>query len=255
MKTYELLPTNENLLNTFIQDSIGRNADIFSFIEMLNKLENGCAIALEGRWGSGKTFFVKQVKLLMDTYNDSVISIDNDTKEKIKAIAGEKISKIEIQPQVCVYYDAWENDNDDDPILSMVYSIVQDGNEAFDFSLNSDCIKKAAAVLELITGRNWPGIIKNFNSTDPLAGIKSAKKLDEAVGEFMESLLFERGNRLIIFIDELDRCKPSYAVKLLERIKHYFNNDRITFVFSINSLELQHTIKKFFRFPIFLQVL
>lgn len=246
MKTYELLPTNENLLNTFIQDSIGRNADIFSFIEMLNKLENGCAIALEGRWGSGKTFFVKQVKLLMDTYNDSVISIDNDTKEKIKAIAGEKISKIEIQPQVCVYYDAWENDNDDDPILSMVYSIVQDGNEAFDFSLNSDCIKKAAAVLELITGRNWPGIIKNFNSTDPLAGIKSAKKLDEAVGEFMESLLFERGNRLIIFIDELDRCKPSYAVKLLERIKHYFNNDRITFVFSINSLELQHTIKKFY---------
>ena len=60
----------------------------------------------------------------------------------------------------------------------------------------------------------------------------------------MNKILPENGERLIIFIDELDRCKPSYAVRLLERIKHYFENDKITFVFSINSNELQHTIKK-----------
>lgn len=45
-------------------------------------------------------------------------------------------------------------------------------------------------------------------------------------------------------MDELDRCRPSFAVKLLERIKHYFANDRITFVFSINAEELQHTIRQ-----------
>ena len=49
----------------------------------------------------------------------------------------------------------------------------------------------------------------------------------------------KKGNRLIIMVDELDRCKPSYAVKLLERIKHYFTNDRITFVFSVNTYELE----------------
>ena len=47
-------------------------------------------------------------------------------------------------------------------------------------------------------------------------------------------------------MDELDRCRPSYAVKLLERIKHYFSNDNITFVFSVNMNELQHTIKKYY---------
>ena len=56
-------------------------------------------------------------------------------------------------------------------------------------------------------------------------------------------MLPERGNRLIIFVDELDRCNPNYAVKFLERIKHYFLDDRITFVFSVNLAELQHTIK------------
>ena len=32
-------------------------------------------------------------------------------------------------------------------------------------------------------------------------------------------------------------------MKLLERIKHYFNNDRVTFLFSVNVAELQHTVK------------
>lgn len=55
----------------------------------------------------------------------------------------------------------------------------------------------------------------------------------------------EQGERLVVFIDELDRCKPSFSVDFLEKIKHYFYNDKITFVFSINSEELQNTIKKY----------
>ena len=52
--------------------------------------------------------------------------------------------------------------------------------------------------------------------------------------------------KVIIFIDELDRCKPTYAVKLLERVKRYFNGDNYISVYSINMQQLQHTIKKFY---------
>lgn len=48
---------------------------------------------------------------------------------------------------------------------------------------------------------------------------------------------------LVIFIDELDRCKPPFAIKLLESIKHYFYNEKILFVFSLNLDELQHSVK------------
>lgn len=48
---------------------------------------------------------------------------------------------------------------------------------------------------------------------------------------------------IVIFVDELDRCNPSYAVRLLEDIKHYFLMDNVTFVFSVNLSELQHMVK------------
>ncbi len=44
----------------------------------------------------------------------------------------------------------------------------------------------------------------------------------------------------------MDRCRPDYAVNLLERIKHYFSNENVTYVFSVNIDELQHTIKRFY---------
>ncbi len=66
------------------------------------------------------------------------------------------------------------------------------------------------------------------------------------MSEFFTEILCERGNRLVIFIDELDRCKPTYAIKLLEQIKHYMMDDRITFVFSVNLEQLQHTIKCYY---------
>ena len=62
----------------------------------------------------------------------------------------------------------------------------------------------------------------------------------------MSELPNERGNKLVIFIDELDRCNPAYAVKLLEQIKHYMEDDRIIFVFSVNINQLQHTIKHYY---------
>ena len=63
---------------------------------------------------------------------------------------------------------------------------------------------------------------------------KSNSSFEQKIKDFFAIILAERGNRLVIFIDELDRCKPTFAVHLLEQIKHYIFDDRITFVFSIN---------------------
>ena len=60
----------------------------------------------------------------------------------------------------------------------------------------------------------------------------------------MEEVIQERGNRLLIIVDELDRCKPSFAVALLERMKHYFSNEHVTFLFALNESALCHTINK-----------
>jgi hypothetical protein len=49
--------------------------------------------------------------------------------------------------------------------------------------------------------------------------------------------------KLVIVIDELDRCRPDYALQLLEIIKHFFNVPGVHFVLGVNLKELQNSVK------------
>lgn len=247
MKSLELKPIHSNIVSTYLEDSIDRDRDINAFVDILNAQESSCAIALDGTWGSGKTFFVKQVKMILDTCSLSEKK-RNDNSEKIqrkwKELHGGNMP--DLQSHLCVYYDAWENDNDADPMLSLVWSILQDVNEVSPFQDGSKIFEKAAAIAEVITGRSVSAIADAFKKSNVLDDLKRGKDIHHTISEFFENLLVERADRLAIIVDELDRCKPDFAVRLLEQIKHYFSDDRITFVFATNLLELQHTISKYY---------
>lgn len=250
MKSLDLTPTNENVYNSLINDSIGRGEFVRQFVKMLNAIEDNCTIALEGNWGSGKTFFVKQVKMVLDAHNPNYQPVNGFLTEERRKVIKEKCSEFnaedgstELKPQLCVYYDAWQNDNDEDPILSLVYSIVKEIGSDFSFD-KKPTLDICSELINLVCDKDISKLIKVLKGENALDLIKKTKDEAEKVSEFLQSLLPEVGERLIVFVDELDRCKPSYAVKILERIKHYFLDEEITFVFSVNINELQHTIKK-----------
>jgi hypothetical protein len=48
---------------------------------------------------------------------------------------------------------------------------------------------------------------------------------------------------LVIFIDELDRCRPNFAIEVLEKAKHLFNVDNIIFVLATDKTQLGHSIR------------
>lgn len=246
MKNFELKATFDNVLETYKKDMWGRNVDVRAFVELLNSIEESCSIAIDARWGSGKTFFVKQVKMVLDAFNVNSSQMDEETRDSITLSYGQSgnAAEVKLQPQVAVYYDAWANDNDEDPVLSLVYAIMQSVNTDFNFKNGVDCLSLIASIAEVISGRSITAIREALEKEDPMEHLRSQKDLHAKISDFLDSVLPERGNRLVVFVDELDRCKPTFAVRLLERIKHYFDNDRITFVFSVNATELQHTIKK-----------
>ena len=247
MNSFELIPTEENLIHTLNKDLLKRNKDLVRFYDLLLAQEGTSSIAIDGRWGSGKTFFVKQSMLLINAKNPMSDMDDEKKASIVYAIPfPEKSEDVPENYNVAVYYDAWENDNDTDPVLSLVYEIIKQLGINYDFDDNGNIFKLAGSVLEAFTGRNINSIIENLKSDNPLTKIKEEKDLHENIKNFFTELLVERGNRLVVFIDELDRCKPSYAVHLLERIKHYLCDERITFVFSVNLGELQHTIKHYY---------
>ncbi len=246
MDFWSLKPTDENIMNTFKEDLISRNRDVLHMASLVQNMDGGASIALDAKWGAGKTFFVKQLKMVLDAYNGYTTILSDSDKQDVKTLCDKYKIIDKLDPMVTVYYDAWANDNDIDPILSIVYSTVCEANDDFQLKKGTDYKSIAGSIFELLTDRDLNSLINSLKGEEPLVKIKEAKDIQNNISEFLLSMLPERGNKLVVIIDELDRCRPSYAVQLLERIKHYFDCDNIIFVFSVNLLELQHTIKQYY---------
>lgn len=186
MKSFELKPTEENLLSTYKNDQIGRNTDIHAFVDILNSLEDSCSIALDGAWGSGKTFFVKQVKMVLESC--SPIKSKSEYRDEIKTVWKNYHSgkEPEFQAQLCVYYDAWENDNDGDPILSLVYSILQQVDEETPFPKDNKIFEKVAALADCITGKSTTAVLESMKSDSALDDLRKSKSIHSTIVEFLD---------------------------------------------------------------------
>ena len=244
MKNYSRTPTEENVLELLKRNPIGRTEDVLRFVELLSNMEDACySIALNGEWGSGKTFFVKQVKLILDAQNPQS-NIPEKTRNEIKRIVQNRLSVP--GSYTSVYYDAWANDNHEDPLLSLIYEVIHSGQSSYTPERERNLCTAISNIADLLTGRNVSDVLNDLRGKDKLGDIQKEVNLKELVREFINNLIEEHGNRLIIFVDELDRCKPDYAIRFLERIKHYFDDDRVTFVFSVSLSQLQWTVKSYY---------
>ena len=260
---FEILPTEDNLIESYSNNSLDRNKYIEQFYKMLTSNSSKFStISLDGKWGSGKTFFIKHTQLLMS------VKLYEERKADFKSIFGkyddekystikDKVTNLDQCEVFPFYYDAWDNDSDPFPVLSSLYSICKSLDnglleaKSITENLNSilSCLSKSAPILfglpdlicylkqinsELTSNKNKNLLLP---ITDHHSIIASIKALIKVVIDNSHC------KSIVIFVDELDRCNPSYAVRLLEDIKHYFSIDNVTFVFSVNLSELQHMVK------------
>ena len=196
MKNFDLSPTNDNLINTYKNNTICRNNYLHRFIELINSIEDGFSVGLGGNWGSGKTFFVKQAKMIMDANNPFVKQMPEDDKKSIQFVWNEyeKEHNVCLKNQVCVYYDSWKYDNDDDPVLSLIYEIAKELGANYNFTEESSTAKIVVSLLEILSGRNITDFYHTFkNQKDLMEGIENERKLTEQINEFFDSVLEERG--------------------------------------------------------------
>ena len=244
MKNYSYKPTDENALQLLKSDVIGRTQDIRQFMTLLANMEDDCySIALNGEWGSGKTFFIKQIKLLLDAKNPCS-SMDDESR---KAVLNAVNSNFTIpESYTTVYYDAWINDNHNDPILSLIYATICNNQSELTPEKNRSLSGVVAALASALSGHDISTLLQQIKGSDTFLDLKNESSARNLIKDFINQLIQEHGNRLIFFIDELDRCKPDYAIRFLERIKHYFDDDRVTFVFAVSLSQLQSTVKSYY---------
>lgn len=196
-------------------------------------------------WGAGKSFFLNRWKADL-------------SKE-----------------HVCVLFNAWETDYSAEPLVALITSIEQQTKDKLDVTaheagrravdLGANLLRKAAPLIA-------KGLVKKFigvefddllgseggdNAADSAKDLVSSliddqSKTSMQVDEFKQAVL-QRLNQAsednglkkpaFIFIDELDRCRPTYAIELLERIKHFFELEDCRFIIASDSAQLAHSIR------------
>lgn len=193
-----------------------------------------------GRYGSGKTTFAQSWRHDLE---------NNGTKT--------------------VYFNAWENDYSGDAFAAFVHAVTK----AMGKDEKVDAIKKKAvkvgvnilratgglalrAGFRVATGVNADKFIENLGSSDDDMGqalediVKDSFQAHEdteisliAFKDLLKNYIEEEcAGRLIIFVDELDRCRPNYAIEVLERIKHVFDVKGIIFVLCVDKQQLLNSI-------------
>jgi len=231
---------------------IARNQYIATFLEMLDNVDENFTIFINGDWGTGKTFLVKQIYTLLTYYNQYIKEelLEHNTQlENITQKDYFKDLKLE-KNFVPIYYNAWNNDSHIDPISSIIFSIIKEHNILKDYQKESrDTIDKIASILDVVnvfSNGSVKELVETFKGKDIIPEITTIENLKETLNLLLDKLLAERGDKLVIVVDELDRCNPVYAIKILERIKHFFDHENIIFVFSVNVNELTNTISNYY---------
>lgn len=233
----------------FANDLFNRESLIDPLTRLITSMERPFVLSVEALWGHGKTTFVKMWQQ----------KLKNDGK-------------------IVLYYNAWENDYTDDPLSNFVVSLssqISDTYKELEISqlfknLAQTTGKLAALGLPILLGILSRGIIdqkttksicklikptdiENLITVTSNELIETVTKQIEANNSFRKSLSkltesLQQKNKLplIIFIDELDRCRPDFALSLLERLKHLFSVEGIVFVLSIERKQLETSIKSIY---------
>lgn len=223
----------EDPAQPFKDDKLGRKDYAEILTGIVETFVSGAVIALNGSWGTGKTSFLKMWSQHLKNQDFPVI-----------------------------YYNAWEDDISDEPLLSMLRGMkaLQEG-EGLDrvFKTGAKVLLGALSGALTAAGGIWGGIAKGAVE----GGMKqledsicdSLKKEDdrtELLCAFKESLadymttVCDNGKPLIYMVDELDRCNPAFAVKVLERIKHLFDVPNIVFILAVDKRQLACSVKGFY---------
>lgn len=168
-----------------------------------------------------------------------------------------------------IYYNAWENDSCPEAIIPIICSFSQllEG----DVSENSEHDEKKKVILNTIkklgpnvlgafachvlhidteTGKEIVSCITDAASDVLTAEIpqtiydsySSTQEKKDAFIKLAEVFATE-DKPLLIFIDELDRCRPTFAIETLESVKHFFDLPNVIFVFSLDSTQLRNSIQ------------
>lgn len=230
--------------NPFANDQLERAALAKKLTGMINRLPEGAVFAIDAPWGDGKSWFGKNwhANLSFDGYKS-------------------------------IYIDTFASDYMEDPFILLTGEISQNLESIDKNELKAQGTKVVKALMPVVA-KVTLNLVGKVLGTSDIAGefgdaiegasegasesaenfiankIANYDKEKNELATFKKSLAsialvqFQKTNKpIVIFIDELDRCKPDFAVKTIERIKHFFDVKHLIFVLLLNTKQIHESIR------------
>ncbi|MEK8086161.1 P-loop NTPase fold protein [Aquabacterium sp. A3] len=221
-------------------DALQRRPVVEFISSFLLDLDGPFVLAIDAPWGTGKTTLIRMLQ-----------------------------AKLKNEGATNIYFNAWKVDYVTDPLVALVAAIdkvaPKDANTMDKFRGHMNTVKKLttsvakhgviaaakAATLGMLdledplesiasdfTGDVTKNIVDSFQKEN-----ESLEKLRQELSEAISECSTEKqGKPIYFFIDELDRCRPSFAIETLERIKHLFDTRNLVFILSIDKRQLQSSV-------------
>lgn len=224
-----------------------------SLSDLIERIDDPIVVALDGGWGAGKTYFLKRW----------VGAHELEEERRAKT----------------VYFDAFASDYLSDPLPALVATIA----ERFPEEKENAVRRMKSAAFALFKPLARVGLaFATYGATEVASAAgdalvnatsgEASKALENywsekegrhaAMAEFhtaVEELLTSSADAgketqpnegnvgvwtgLVVVIDELDRCRPDYALEVLEVVKHFFAIPLVSFVLGANISALENSVK------------
>lgn len=223
------------------RDEFSRKPIAEKIIRLLNSDIDVSPLIIDGKWGTGKTEFCFKLKNL----------IEDDSSNNYKL----------------GYVNAFQADHANEPLLALIAEVARFHSNDKE---KNEFIRKAIPYLRLVTGVGLKAAVGFVFGryavdipdalTDGLNEIKdgSSSLIDQSLESLIKDQVEAEKNLatlkdalikisaetpIILLIDELDRCRPDFAVMMLETIKHVFDVKNVQIVLITNAEQLKATIK------------
>lgn len=213
---------------------------VVQIVDQLSENEKGSCFSIEGSWGIGKTFVL------------------NEIERKLKE---------EEEKYFLFHYNCWQNDYYEEPAVAVISAMKESVKK--DQEIINSSLEDAVSAGYQFVGEKFKEIagvylenkigINLINWAQEISTIKENKEKAELafdqmfgfsqairqVRKIMAEIAEER--TIVLIVDELDRCIPQYAIKVLERLHHIFYElDNVVVIMAIDRKQLEHSVEEMF---------
>lgn len=212
----------------FASDLLGRRQYVEGFCRMLLGIEGHAVISLEGAWGSGKSAFARMCAAYLR-------SEESQETRQVRVVE----------------FNAWQQGHTGSPLVDLVSAISPEVDDKTKKALFEAVLKVGTRVVTRLVRAGTSGLVDlgeliDDESQDMTTAWNEAEQGTKLFQTQLENAATQADGPLVVLIDELDRCQPSYALELLATVRHLFDVDGVIVVLAINRAELLHSVQSIY---------